>query len=303
MRTRHGGGAPELGAIDPRHSGPTVARMLVGAQLRTLREAAGISRAEAGYAIRGSHSKISRLELGRTGFKRRDVADLLTLYGVTDDTLRDTLIALTERANAPGWWHEYADVLPGWFDAYLGLEQAASIIRTFAVQFLPALLQTEEYARAAIRTCHRAAPETELERRVGLRMRRRELLHRPDPPNLWAVIDEAALRRSPVGAAAMRRQIEHLVELIRLPRITVQILPFSAGSHPAGGGPVTMLRFPQGDLPDVVYLEQLAGALYLDKPAEVAPYRQAVNMLGVQAEQPSRTPEILHRLLDDLAGV
>jgi transcriptional regulator with XRE-family HTH domain len=286
--------------VDYQQAGPTVVRMLVGAQLRQLREAAGITREQAGYAIRASHSKISRLELGRTGFKSRDVADLLTLYGVTDGTERDCLLSLAEHANSPGWWRPYADLVPPWFEAYLGLEQAASVVRTYEVQFVPGLLQTPDYARAVILLGHAGAAPADIERRVALRMERQQILHRPDAPSLWAVLDEGALRR-PFGAAAtMRRQIEHLRAVAELPNVTVQLLPFSVGGHSAAGGPVTILRFAERELPDVVYLEQLISALYLDKPSDTFRYGHVMNRLAVEAETPAATKRFLRQLLTEL---
>jgi transcriptional regulator with XRE-family HTH domain len=286
----------ESSALAHLQTGPTVLRMLVGTRLRQLRETAEISRADAGYAIRASHAKISRLELGRTSFKRRDVADLLTLYGVRDQAERDAVLALVEQANTHGWWHAYADVVPGWFQTYLGLEQAAGMIRTWEVQLVPGLLQTADYARAVIRL-NRHLSADEVERRVELRMRRQHVLDRPEPTRLWAVIDEAALRRPIGGAATMRAQIEHLIRLCALPHVTVQVLPFSAGGHAGVGGPVTILRFPQDMLPDVVYLEQLAGAFYLDKAADITYYSDILNSLVVDAESPSATLGLLRRLL------
>ncbi|MDI5941058.1 Scr1 family TA system antitoxin-like transcriptional regulator, partial [Micromonospora sp. DH15] len=163
-------------------TGPTVLRMLLGAQLRRLREASGVTREGAGWEIRASESKISRMELGRVGFKERDVADLLSLYGVTDTTEREALLKLARDANSPGWWHRYGDVLPSWFQSYLGLEAAAALIRSYEVQFVPGLLQTPEYARAVVLLGHRGAGADEIDRRVGLRMQRQELLRRPRPP-------------------------------------------------------------------------------------------------------------------------
>jgi transcriptional regulator with XRE-family HTH domain len=281
-----------------RQAGPTAPRMLVGMRLRRLREGAGISREAAGKAIRASHSKISRLELGRTSFKQRDVADLLTLYGVTDETDRQTMLELAEQASEPGWWHGYDDVLPGWFETYLGLEQAASLVRNYAVQFIPDLLQTEEYARAAIRLRNHDDHEDEIERRVALRMRRQQILHRPSSAQLWTVIDETALSRPIGGRAAMRAQLAHIIEIAEQPNIRVQILPFSTGGHPAAGGPIAFLRFPEDDLPDIVYLEQLISAVYVEKPADVDHYWRVLNSLGLQAEQPEETLRILRRDLE-----
>ncbi|XTZ16701.1 helix-turn-helix domain-containing protein [Micromonospora echinospora] len=281
-------------------TGPTVLRMLLGAQLRRLREASGVTREGAGWEIRSSESKISRMELGRVGFKERDVADLLTLYGVTEPGEREALLKLARDANNPGWWHRYGDVLPGWFQSYLGLEAAAALIRSYEVQFVPGLLQTREYARAVVMLGHGAAGAAEIDRRVGLRMQRQRLLDRPDAPHLWAVVDEAVLRRPIGGPAVMRGQIAALVEATKVPNIRLQIVPFDAGGHAAAGGAFTILRFGDQDLPDIVYIEQLTSALYLDKRDDVDHYAAAMERLCVEAEPPERTPDILARILDDL---
>ncbi|WUI04497.1 helix-turn-helix domain-containing protein [Spirillospora sp. NBC_00431] len=275
--------------------------MLVGSQLRRFREAAGISTEDAGYEIRGSHSKISRMELGRVGLKERDVADLLSLYGVTDPDRRDALLELVDLANRPSWWQEYGDTVPAWFEPYLGLEQGAVVARVYEVQDIPELLQTPDYARALLMARHPEAPAEEIERRVELRMRRRRrVFERPGPLKLWAVLDEAALRRRVGGAETMRDQLRFLIDMAWLPNVTVQILPFASGGHAAECGPVTLLRFAEPELPDVVYLEQLAGALYPDRPADISRYRDVLNRLGLQAEPPVRTPGILKSVLDQL---
>ncbi|MFD6567825.1 helix-turn-helix domain-containing protein [Micromonospora profundi] len=280
-------------------TGPTVLRMLLGAQLRRLREASGVTREGAGWEIRSSESKISRMELGRVGFKERDVADLLTLYGVTDGQEREALLKLARDANSPGWWHRYGDVLPSWFQSYLGLEAAAALIRSYEVQFVPGLLQTPEYARAVVLLGHSAADVAEIDRRVALRMQRQELLRRDRPPQLWVVVDEAALRRPIGGVEVMRGQIEALIEATRSPHIRLQIIPFAAGGHAAAGGAFTILRFGDQELPDIVYIEQLTSALYLDKRDDLDYYAVAMERLCVEAEPPERTPEILARLLKD----
>src|SRR5690349_20910770 len=207
-------------------SGPTVLRMGLGAELRRRRELAGITREVAGDAIRASTAKISRLELGRVSFKERDVADLLTLYGVHDDAERAQFLDLVRKANAPGWRHRYAD-----------------------------LLTTD------------------------------------DAPTLWAVIDEAALRRSIGDRDLARDQLTHLLEVNERPNVSLQIAPLSYGGHPAAGGPFTLLRFAQPDLPDIVYLEQLTSALYLDKRADVEHYALVMDRLVAQVEPPGRTAQ------------
>jgi transcriptional regulator with XRE-family HTH domain len=280
--------------------GPTVLRILLGSQLRKLREAKGVSREEAGWEIRASESKISRMELGRVGFKERDVADLLTLYGVTDMDERAALIALARQANTPGWWHRYTDVLPSWFQAYLGLENAAALIRTYEIQFVPGLLQTPEYARAVILLGHDRAPADEVERRVGLRMARQPMLNRSDGPQLWAVVDESALRRPIGGPKVMRAQLESLIDATKLSNVKLQVIPFHAGGHAAAGGAFTVLRFPDKDLPDVVFVEQLTSALYLDKREDVDQYAAAMERLCMKAEPPNATAEIIEGILRDL---
>ncbi|WP_326643301.1 helix-turn-helix domain-containing protein [Streptosporangium sp. NBC_01755] len=282
--------------------GPTVLRILLGAQLRRLRVAKEITREQAGYAIRASHAKISRLELGRVGFKERDVADLLTMYGVTDTEERASLLTLARQANAPGWWHKYGDLLPSWFEVYVGLEEAASTVRTYEVQFIPGLLQSPEYARAVIMLVHGGASAGEVDRRVSLRMARQKRLTRPDAPTLWAVMDEAVLRRPIGGPQVLRAQIDHLLEIIELPNVKLQIMPFDRGGHAAAGGPFSILRFPGRDLPDVVYLEQLTSALYLDKLDEIDHYIQVMDRLCIQAYSLAESKRFLGDLREELSG-
>lgn len=280
-------------------SGPTVLRMLLGAQLRRLRETQRISREDAGWHIRASESKISRMELGRVGLKERDVADLLTFYGVNDEKERSRLLALARETNTPGWWHRYTDVLPNWFHAYLGLEAAASQIRSYDVQFVPGLLQVPEYASAVVRLGHPTTRSDEIERRVEFRMSRKQVLDRPDPPLVWAVLDEAVLRRPVGGTRVMRAQLEALIELTERPRVRIQVIPFSSGGHAAAGGAFSILRFPEPDLSDVVYIEHLSGALYYDKREIVDMYAAVMERLCVEAEPPDRTADILHRILKE----
>ncbi|WP_426511420.1 helix-turn-helix domain-containing protein [Dactylosporangium sp. McL0621] len=275
--------------------------MLLGAHLRRLREAQGVTREDAGWEIRSSESKISRMELGRVGFKERDVADLLSLYGVDDPEERSRLLALARDANNPGWWHRFGDVLPSWFHSYLGLEAAAALIRTYEVQFVPGLLQTKEYARAVVLLGHGRAKEDEIERRVELRLQRQQILTRPDAPKLWMVVDEAALRRPIGGHDIMRAQVDALLEINRtLPNVRLQVIPFNAGGHAAAGGAFTILRFPDDDLPDVVYIEQLTSALYLDKRDDVDLYAEAMERLCVEARPPTETAKILEEIRKDL---
>jgi transcriptional regulator with XRE-family HTH domain len=284
-------------SLDGARSGPMALRIALGAHLRRLREASHITPAEAGDAIRATHSKISRLERGRSGAKQRDVADLLTLYGVTDEAERETVLELARQAGAPGWWQQYNDVLPRWFELYVGLERAASVIRTYEVQFVHGLLQTEDYARAVILIANSHASEDEIDRRVSVRMKRKQLLTQRGAPELWTVLDEAVLRRPPSGPEVMRAQLEHLLEMTDLPNVTLQIVPFDAGPHAAAGGPFTILRFPEPDLPDLVYLEQLDSATYLDHPDQVVNYMTVMDQLCVQALSKRASIQMLRALL------
>jgi transcriptional regulator with XRE-family HTH domain len=281
------------------HSGPTALRILLGSQLRKLREAKGVTREEAGHLIRGSESKISRMELGRVSFKERDVSDLLTLYGVEDSKARQAVLDLVVQANEPGWWQRFNDLLPTWFQSYVGLEEAASRIRTYEVQFVPGLLQTKEYARAVVTAGVAGITQEEIARRVDLRLERQRVLDRDDGPVFWAVIDEAALRRPIGGGEVMKAQLEHLIDLMRQPRITIQVMPFSFGGHSAEGGAFSILRFPDPDLPDVVYVEQLASALYLDKREEVDRYSQVMERLCAVSTTPDETVELLRSIAEE----
>ena len=237
---------------DEARGGPTVLRIMLGTQLRRLREASGITPDQAGYEIRGSRSKISRLEHGRVGFKERDVEDLLTLYGVADPLVRTGMLSLAQQANTPGWWAKYHDIIPDWLEPYLGLEMAASLIRNFELQFVHGLLQTEDYARAVTALAFGPRSADEVERRVRLRMQRQDVLRGPDPPRAWFVLDESVLRRPIGGRQVMRAQLKHLLDAASMAHITLQVVPFQQGGHAGAGGAFTILRFAAPDLPDVV---------------------------------------------------
>ncbi|GAA4797732.1 helix-turn-helix transcriptional regulator [Streptomyces ziwulingensis] len=274
-----------------------VRRMLLGSQLRRLREARGITREAAGYSIRASESKISRMELGRVSFKTRDVEDLLTLYGITDEKERTSLLSLAKEANVAGWWHSYSDVLPSWFPTYVGLEGAASLIRVYEVQFVHGLLQTPDYARAVVRRGMQGAGEADVERRVALRLERQKYLVAENAPEFHIVLDEAALRRPYGDREVMRGQLLHLIEMSERPHIRLQVMPFGFGGHSGESGAFTILSFPESDLSDVVYLEQLTSALYLDKSEDVAQYERALKELQQDSPDPDGSRDLLRGLL------
>jgi transcriptional regulator with XRE-family HTH domain len=277
-------------------SGSTALRILLGSQLRRLREQRGITPQDAAAHIRGSVSKISRMELGRHPFKERDLIDLLRLYGVTDDAELDQLLALGLRANEPGWWHGYGDLLPGWFQSYVGLEEAAGQIRTYATQWVPGLLQTEDYIAAVIALGGFSPAETE--RRVAMRLERQRRFRDGDL-RLWAIIDEAVLRRTVGGREVMRGQLEHLLEGSKRSTLFLQVTPLTVGGDHAAPSGFSILRFPDTELSDVVYVEHLTGALYLDKPSDVDEYMLAMDRLGVISYAPEDSVEIINSILRD----
>lgn len=281
-------------------AGPTALRIMLGAHLRRLRERAGVTRSDAGWAIRSSESKISRMELGRVGFKERDVEDLLTLYAVPDPAERARLLQLARDANNRGWWHRYNDVTPDWFDAYLGLEAAADLIRTYEIQFVPGLLQTPAYTRAVAGLSGAERSPAEVDKIVALRKTRQAVLDRDPPLRLWAVVEESVLRRPIGGTQVLREQLAALIEAIQRPNITLQIIPLGSAGHAATGGAFSVLRFPQADLPDVVYLEHLTSALYLDKRDDLDSYTHVLDSLTVTAPPPQQAEQQLTTILHQL---
>jgi transcriptional regulator with XRE-family HTH domain len=291
-----GGGPPSGSEGEPR--GPTVLRMMLGSQLRRFREAAGVSPEQAAYEIRASRSKISRMEHGRVGFKTRDVDDLLTLYDVADEQVRTRMRDLAQQASTPGWWSKYDDILPDWFESYLGLEGAASVIRSFELQFVYGLFQTEAYARAVTSLGNKTASAEEIDRRVSVRLKRQGVLTGPEPPQVWSIMDEAVLRRPVGGRAVMRAQLANLVDVASLPQVTVQVVPFARGGHAAAGGSFTVLRFAEPEVPDIVYIEQLTSALYLDSREDVDHYLEVMNELSAEA----LTPALSVALLAEVSG-
>jgi Domain of unknown function (DUF5753)/Helix-turn-helix domain len=281
---------------EPAPGSATVRRMIVGAHLRRLREEKGITRADAGYTIRASESKMSRLELGRVAFKERDIMDLLVYYGVTDPEQRDQVLGLVREANRSSWWRDYDDVMPQYFQNYVGLEEAASALRTYEIHFVPGLLQTPEYARAVLSSTVPPLKGRDLERAVTLRITRQQVLEREDPLTVWAVVDESALRRRVGDSSTHRAQLEHLVELAERPRISVQVLPTETGMH-VGGGPFSILRFQDPGLPDVVYVEGLVGASYVDKPEHVERYAEVLSRLSIKSLTPDESLVFIRKLL------
>lgn len=280
--------------------GSVVLRILLGTQLRRMRTAKGISPEKAARAVGMSPAKVKGVEQGQVRLRSSEATNLLTLYEVTDPQERATLLTLADCANTPSWWQRYEDILPSWFEGYVELEESASIIRTYELQFVPGLLQTADYARAVIQLNNGSSSSSETEQHLSMRMQRQQRLFDPNAPRYWAVVDEAALRRPYGHPKVLRDQISYLLEISELPNVTLQVMPFSYGGHSAAGGAFTILRFAAPDLPDIVYLEQLHSAVYLDKRDDTHRYLEIMGQLCVQAPPPAATPGLLTSLRDAL---
>ncbi len=280
-------------------TGPTVRRIILGTQLRRLREAAGMNKSEAGYTIRASESKMRRLETGQVGFKERDVADLLTLYGVSNPVERQQFIELVKQSNQQGWWHPYTDVIPKWFEDFVGLEEAASRIQSYELMFVPGLLQTEEYARAVAGHGQPKPSDEDIERRVQLRKQRQRILIGPNAPKLWALIDESVLHRPLGGDRVLRDQIGHLLDMTGMPNISVQVVPYPR-SGSAAESAFTLLRFAEPELPNVAYVEHVGGALYVERFEEIEIYGRIMDRLAISAETPEDSRQFLSKLRAEL---
>jgi transcriptional regulator with XRE-family HTH domain len=279
---------------------PTVLRVVLGKRLQHLRERARLTFEEAGAVLDVTHATIRRMEKAEVGLRIPYVEKLLRTYGVTDQTEIDSFVSLAKQANQPGWWHRYRDVLPEWFSAFVSLESESHLIRAYEPHYVPGLLQTPAYARAVLRAGMPYAPQDEIHRQVALRTERQAILQREEPPLLWAVLDETVLRRAIGGPEVMREQMDALLEATALPHVRLQIMPFTAGPHPAMYGPFHLFRFPIDELPDVACAESLVGAVYFDQRDDVSAFLEALDRMCAQAAPVARTPDILRALRKEI---
>jgi transcriptional regulator with XRE-family HTH domain len=280
----------------PRGNSPTVRRRRLASELRRLREAAGLTIDEVGEKLECSASKISRIETGHVGVTPRDVRDMLELYPIDDDQ-REALVQLAREARKKGWWQAYNEVFTG---AFVGLESDASSLHAHQALLVPGLLQTENYARAVIRAIGPQQSEEEIERRVAARLARQKLLTDPQPPEYWAIIDEAVLHRTVGGPEIMGAQLHHLIEAAELPHVTLQVVPFSAGAHAGMEGPFLILGFPEQADPDVVYVENTTAVSYLEEPSDVRRYTLMFDHLRASALNPGDTLRMIKEAADRL---
>jgi transcriptional regulator with XRE-family HTH domain len=282
-----------------RDQSPTLRGRRLALELMRRREAAGLSREEVARRLAWSPSTMFRIETGRSRPQPGNVLVLLDLYGVTGPE-REGLVRLSRDSRQPGWWHTFRDVLPNPYEVYIGLEAGAATIRNFEPIVIPGLLQTEKYARAALRGGPRELDHEEVERRLQVRMERQRVLVREDRPRLWAVIDEAVIRRVVGGPDVMRGQLRHLAECAGQGKTTLQVVPFSAGAHAGTTGPFVVMSFLEPVDPDVVYVETLAGDIYLEERPDVTRYSIAFDRLLAAALHPDESLRLIEQAASGL---
>ena len=286
--------ALERGNVMAAGHSPTVRRRQLIAELKRLREAAGLTQDDVAQRLDWHHTKVFRIETGRTGPHPNDVRVMLDVYGVTNPVQREALVQLAKDARQRGWWYSYRDVLPSQYEFFIGLEAEATSIQTFELAVVPGLLQIEDYARALVRGGPLELDSDEIERLVEVRMTRQQVLANPDRPQLWAILDEAAIRRVVGGPAVMRAQLQHLVTLSEQGKTTIQVVPYSVGAHPGTVGSFMILGFAEPSEIDVVYMETIGGNISVDKPEEVQHYATAFDHLRAVALSPDGTRAMLH---------
>jgi transcriptional regulator with XRE-family HTH domain len=283
LEVRHVAQAQPAGAA-------TVRLLVLGKRLRDLRVAANKSFEDAAAALGVSPLAIRRMEQGQVKWKPPYIKVLLEEYGVSAAETK-TFLELSAEANQPGWWYRYRDALPDWFRAFVSLEEEASLIRAYEPHYIPGLMQTEDYARAVLRAGLK--DEAEVERRVALRMERQRRLLAPGGLELWVVMDETVLRRPVAPPGVMREQVDRLTEVVSLPNVQLQVVPFALYVHEAMYGPFHSFRFPFPELQDIVYVETVLGAFYVDQYEDVTAFQAALDKMSALAPPPQRTEALL----------
>jgi transcriptional regulator with XRE-family HTH domain len=292
-----------IGVVMPVRPSPTVRRRRLRYELRRLRDEHGltIEQVQEGSGGDIKSPSISRWESGERTVRPTDLRLLLDIYGV-DGERREALLTLARQAKERGWWQSYGSAIPQWFQVYVGLEAEASSVRVYEAELVHGLLQTPGYYRAFLQAAPAAAVDAEADRKIEVRLARQERLTGDDPPEYWAVLNEAVIRRVVGGAQVMREQLVHIAEMAGLPHVNVQVLPFSAGVHPAMDGSFEILGFPEPGDPDVVYLENQAGSLYLEEQPEIDRYARMFSHLMAKALDPEESRRMIARIAGDLTG-
>lgn len=279
---------------------PTVRRKRLGMELRRLREQAGFTLAQVGEKLECSEARISRLETGHVGVRPGDVMELLEIYQVDDPHIREALVTFARESRRKGWWHSYNDVMPSWFEPYVGFEAAASAIWTYESHLMPGLLQTPEYARALEYAAPRPDSDEEIERRVALRTARQDVFSRENPPDMWVILSEAVLRLSVAEPEVMRKQLHQLLVLAKMPYLTLQVLPFASKAHVNPLGSFKVMEFSDPLDPKLVYLEHLTSSLFLEKEAEVRRYTLVFDHLRAEALSTGESQKLIRQVAEDL---
>jgi transcriptional regulator with XRE-family HTH domain len=294
------GTQPEVHVLVATNVNPTVRRRRLGQELRRLRELKGMTAEEVAERLLVSQSKISRLENGRRSISQRDVRDLCGVYEVEDHRIVDSLMQMAKDSRQQGWWHSFGDIP---YSVYIGLETDAASLRVYDPQVVPGLLQTRTYAESLISGALPEATPTDIDKRVQVRLRRQERISAADNPlRLWAVLDEATLRREVGNKQVMIEQLEHLIEMSQLPHVTVQLIPFTMGAHPGVSGQYAILEFPDAADSSVVYIEGVTSDLYLEKAQDVQKYAVMYEHLRAQALNVEQSRKFIDDAAKDYAS-
>ena len=278
---------------------PTVRLRRLAAELRTLRSSAGLTQDAVVERTGINVATLYRIEHARVRPQTRTLRTLLDLYGADEQQQAD-LVALLRDARQRGWLHAYQSELPEQYTTYIGFEGEARSVWNYESLFVPGLLQTEDYARAVIRAGLPSASRDDIEPRVEVRMQRQDVLRNDNPLELWGIVDEAALRRQVGGRAIMHAQLSHLLEASELPNITLQVIPFSVGAHAGMPGSFVFMQFTEASIPDVIYLDSMAGDLFLEAEADVRRYRLAFEHLRAVAVSPDASRALVTALVAEM---
>ena len=270
---------------------PTLRRRELASQLRDLRKQSGRTVEDVARELLCSPPKISRIETGVRPASLRDVRDLCAIYGV-DDSLRDRLMGLAREAKQQGWWNKYEDIA---IDRLIGLEIEAAQVSSYESCVIPWMFQTKEYARAVIRGSLPRIDDHVLDERVAARITRQEIITRESPPHFWSLVDESSLRRRVGSNQIMRDQLKGMVDLAAIPNMTLQVVPFGLGAHPGLDNTFEFLEFQSGQ-PPVVYLENMAGGLYLESASDVDRYKEALMHLRAGALDPESSVSLIEQV-------
>jgi transcriptional regulator with XRE-family HTH domain len=281
-------------------TGPTVRRRRLGTELRNLRESNGYKLEEVAAQLGVAPSTLSRIETGKAPTKSAYLNQLLEMYGVVEPGQRQVLVDMAREGHRKGWWAAYDDVLPSGFDIYVGLEAETAAVRSYEIAVVPGLLQTPDYARAVLREMFPRHGVEQIERLVDLRMERQRRLDDTPPLEVWAIIDEAVVRRPVGGKQVMRGQLDRMLELELRPGITLQVLPFDCGAHAGHGGPFSILEFPNRSDSEVAYVESAAGVLYLEKEREVRARVEAFDRLRAAALAPAASVDLIAQAAQEI---